>query len=104
PHEHPVAISVTADLARSRLTVFFRLLLVIPHYVWLFLWGIAALLATVANWFATLAGGRSPEALHRFLSTYVRYSTHVYAFLFLVANPFPGFAGRQGSYPVEATI
>jgi hypothetical protein len=34
----------------------------------------------------------------------VRYQVHVTAFLYLIANPFPGFAGAVGSYPVEATI
>jgi hypothetical protein len=26
--------------------------------------------------------------LHRFLAAYVRYQTHVYAYLFLIADPF----------------
>jgi hypothetical protein len=38
---HPIRLIVTDDLRRSRLTVFFRLLLAIPHFVWLLLWGIA---------------------------------------------------------------
>ncbi len=42
--------------------------------------------------------------MHDFLAAYVRYQTHVYAYLFLIADPFPGFLGRPGSYPVEASI
>jgi hypothetical protein len=34
----------------------------------------------------------------------VRYQTHVYAFAQLVANPFPGFTGRRGSYPIELEL
>ena len=30
---HPIRLVVTDDLKRSRLTVFFRLLLVIPHAI-----------------------------------------------------------------------
>ena len=100
----PVRIRVDDDLRRSRVTVFFRLFLAIPHVVWLVLWGIAVALAVIANWFATLALGRSPSALHRFISSYVRYQTHVYAFLALVANPFPGFVGRPGTYPIDLEI
>ena len=48
--------------------------------------------------------GRLPESLHRFLAAYVRYASHVFAFVTLVGNPFPGFAGRQGSYPVDIEI
>lgn len=101
---HPIHLSVDDDLRRSRLTVFFRVLLFLPHYVWLTLWGIAAFLGAIVSWFVTLARGRSPDALHRFLSAYVRYQVHVYAFLGLVANPFPGFTGTPGSYPVDLEI
>lgn len=100
----PVRTEVTDGLRRSRLTVFFRLALAFPHLVWLFLWGLLAILAAIANWVATLIGGRSPQWLHRFLSAYVRYQLHVYAFLYLVGNPFPGFVGAAGSYPVELHV
>jgi hypothetical protein len=100
----PIQLEVTDDLERSRVTVFFRLLLAIPHLIWLTLWGILVLFAAIANWFATLAGGVSPESLHGFLTAYVRYQTHVYAYLFLIADPFPGFIGRAGSYPIEPAI
>jgi hypothetical protein len=102
--DHPVHLRVDDDLRRSRLTVFFRLLLAIPHLVWLWLWGIVVFFAVIANWFATLFSGRSPEGLHGFISTYVRYATHVIAYLWLVANPFPGFVGDRGSYPVDLEI
>ncbi len=99
-----VRIRIEDDLERSRLTVFFRLLLTIPHIVWLILWGILAFLVAILNWFATLFMGRSPEAFHNILAAYLRYTTHVYAFLFLVANPFPGFTGEYGSYPIDLEI
>jgi Domain of unknown function (DUF4389) len=102
--EAPVRVTAEDDLRRSRLTVFFRLLLTLPHIVWLMLWGIAAFLAAIAAWFAALFTGRVPDALHRFLSAYLRYDLHVVSFLFLMANPFPGFTGREGSYPVDVQI
>lgn len=102
--EDPIGLEVSDDLERTRLTVFFRLVLAIPHIVWLILWGIAAYVVAIANWFATLFGGTSPEALHDFLAAYVRYQNHVYAYLFLIGNPFPGFTGEQDSYPVEPRI
>jgi hypothetical protein len=96
---HPVTMRVADDLRRSRLTVFFRYLLALPHSVWLQLWTLAALLAASANWAVTLVRGTPPPALHRFLSAYVRYWTHVNAFLCLVGNPFPGFALATGRMP-----
>jgi Domain of unknown function (DUF4389) len=100
----PISLDVGGELRRSRLTVFFRLPLTFPHVVWLVLWGILALAAAIANWLATLLIGRSPAPLHRFLSRYARYLVHVYAFLYLIGNPFPGFAGAEGSYPVDLSI
>lgn len=101
---HPIRVVVADDLERSRLTVFFRVLLAIPHLVWLLIWTVGALVAAIASWFTTLALARSPEPLHRFLTAYVRYATHVYAYLSLAANPFPGFVGEAGSYPVDVEI
>lgn len=104
PPEHPVRLSVGGDLARSRLTVFFRILLVLPHLVWLTLWAILAELAALIGWVVALFTGRLPDAFHRFISAYLRYQVHVNAFAYLIANPFPGFTGRPGSYPVEAEL
>jgi hypothetical protein len=101
---HPVRLRVDDDLRRSRVTVFFRVLLFVPHYIWLVLWGVVVAVAAILNWFATLAVGRSPAAFHRFISTYFRYATHAFAFLTLIGNPFPGFLGRPGSYPIDLEI
>jgi hypothetical protein len=105
PTTHPVHLLGEAhDLRRSRLTVFFRLPLFIPHYVWLYLWSYAAFLVGVLNWFATLIMGRPPRPFHRFLSAYIRYQFHVYAFVSVAANPFPGFTGKAGSYPLDLAL
>lgn len=100
----PVRMEVGDELRRSRLTVFFRLALAFPHLVWLSLWGVVALLVAVVNWFATLATGVSPGWAHRFLARYVRYQMQVGAFLYLVGNPFPGFVGAPGKYPIELHV
>jgi len=105
PPLHPVRLEGDAlDLRRSRLTVFFRLPLLIPHLVWLFLWGVLALLTLIVQWFVTHFDGRPDDALHRFLSRYIRYAFHVYAFGSLAANPFPGFTGAPGVYPLDLVL
>jgi hypothetical protein len=100
---HPIRLELADDGRRSRLTVLFRFLLALPHLVWLILWSVAAFLAAIANGIVALVRGRSAEPLHRFLAAYVRYDVHVNAFLFLVANPFPGFVGEPG-YPVDVSV
>ncbi len=92
------------DYRRSRLTVLLRLPLAFPHIVWLILWTVLALLASIANWFSALAIGRSPRPLARFLFAYIRYATHVGAFLYVAGNPFPGFVGAAGSYPLDVRM
>jgi hypothetical protein len=101
---HPVRASLDDDGQRTRILVALRFPLIVPHLVWLALWGIAAFFAAIASWFATVIAGRTPAALHRFLAAYVRYATDVFAFLHLVANPYPGFVGAPGSYPFAAHI
>jgi hypothetical protein len=102
--QHPIRLVVNDDLQRNRLTVFFRLILAIPHFLWATLWGVIAVLAWIVNWFATLFMGRSPDGLHNFLATYLRYLTHVRAYALLVADPFPGFTGAQGTYPIDLEV
>ena len=105
PAEHPVRLVGDAhDLRRSRVTVFFRILLALPHLIWIALWAIAAVFAVIANWFVTLFRGTPATSLHGFLSRFVRYQLHVSAFIYLAANPFPAFAGREGTYPLDLVL
>jgi hypothetical protein len=102
--EQPARGVVTGDLRRSRLTVFFRLLLWIPHLVWWALWSVLAWSVAVLNWFAALVLGRAPRPFARFLAAYVRYTVHQQAFGNLIGNPFPGFVGKPGSYPIDLEL
>lgn len=100
---HPIQLIVTDDLKRSRLTVLLRLFLLIPHAIWVSIWGIGVFFAVVAAWFAALFTGRVPDGLHRFIAQYARYSTHVSAYAMIAANPFPGFMGTT-AYPIDLQI
>jgi Domain of unknown function (DUF4389) len=102
PH-HPIGLIVTDDLERSRLTTFFRLILAIPHLIFVGLWGIAAYFALIIAWFAALFTGRVPLALHVFMADWLRYSTRVTAYTLLLSNPFPPFSAA-GDYPIDARI
>jgi hypothetical protein len=101
---HPIGLVVDDDLHRTRLTVFFRFLLVIPQLIWLYFFGIVAGLALVIAWFAALFTGRVPDGLHDFLARYQRLTTHVAAYTFLIADPWPPFGGSPGTYPVDLRV
>src|SRR5258706_11593209 len=100
---HPIGLIVTDDLKRSRLTVFFRLLLAIPHVIWLYLYTIGAAIAVLLAWFAALFTGRVPAGLHSFLAGYLRYSSRVTAYILLLANPWPPFSNSD-PYPVDVRV
>jgi hypothetical protein len=100
---HPITLVVTDDLRRSRLTVFFRFLLAIPHFVWLYLYSVIAMIVWFLAWLVALFTGRVPGGMHNFLANYLRYQVHVFSYLSLVANPYPPFSG-SGDYPVTVKI
>jgi hypothetical protein len=104
PPPHPIQLVVNDDLKRSRLTVFFRLLLVIPQLFWLYVWSGTIWFLVIVNWFAVLIKARSPEDLHHLLARALRYWTHLTAYIALVGNPYPTFFGRDGSYPVDLRV
>jgi hypothetical protein len=100
---HPVGLIVTDDLRRSRLTVFFRLLLAIPQFIWLYIWSIPITFTVLFAWFAAVVTGRVPDGLHNFNAAFLRYSTRVTGYVFLLADPWPPFT-TSPPYPIDARI
>jgi hypothetical protein len=117
-----VRIVVTDDLRRSRVTVLFRFFLAVPHLVWIGLWGgvvygqlewsggaeagaAAALAVGTAGlaWFVTLFGAYLWPELHAFHTRFLRWSTHLGAYLTLLADPWPRLDARD-AYPIDVAI
>src|SRR5262249_22297513 len=93
-----------ADYAErhSRLTSFFRLILVIPLAIVLSLYGILATIAIVIAWFAIVITGRYPQALYEFVAGFNRALARITAYAALVCDPYPPFWGTPDpSYPVR---
>ena len=100
--DHPIQVLVDDDCKRSRLTVFFRWILAIPHYFWLLGWSIAVFFVLIAAWFTALFTGRLPDRMHNYLARYLVYSTRFTAYANLLANPYPPFNGRPDTaYAVD---
>ena len=77
---------------RNRLTVGFRFILVIPHYICLFFLYIAAGVALVIGAFAILFTGRWPEGLRGFVIGVTRWNTRVLAYHLLLVDEYPPFS------------
>src|SRR5581483_3283165 len=101
---HPVKLVVMDDLRRNRWRVFFTIVLAILHFVWLFLWSVLMVVVVIANWVVAMVTGRPASGLHRLSCSYIRYATHVNAYVDLVANPYPGFSGEAGAYPIDVQL
>ena len=95
-----VRVTFDTDLRRRRLAVLFRIVIAIPPALALVVWGLLAAPALIVSWVATLLRGRSPEAFHRFLRGYLRYSLQFNAWWNLVSGGYPGVRRRDG-HPVQ---
>ena len=77
---------------RNRLTVFFRLLLAIPHLIVISILGIAWAVVSVIAWFAILLTGRYPAGLYEFSVGVLRWTTRVEAYVLLLHDEYPPFS------------
>jgi uncharacterized protein DUF4389 len=89
---------------RSRLTTFFRLILAIPHFIVLYVWGILAFFAVIAAWFAIVLTGNYPAGLYSFIANLQRYSTAVYGYIALLTDEYPPFGADTDNYPARIRI
>ena len=77
---------------RNRLTVAFRIILVIPQLLVLIVLGIAAWVAWVIAFFAVLFTGHWPEGLRTFVVGVMRWGTRVSAYGYLLTDEYPPFS------------
>jgi Domain of unknown function (DUF4389) len=89
---------------RGRLSVAFRLLLVLPQVVVLYVLLLVGLVAVVVGWFAALVLGRLPEPIARYLCHLTRYTTRVYAYSWLLTDRYPPFRFSAQGYPVQVEL
>ena len=101
---HPIRLSVADDLKRWRLTVAVRWFLALPHLLVLAVWQYLLVPVGVVNWVVALVKGQPAAGLSAWASRYVRLQTHVYAYVYLVADRYPPFRGWAGTYPVDVAI
>jgi hypothetical protein len=99
---YPVTFEVEYVEQRNRLTAFFRLILAIPVFIWLYLYGIAAYIAVVIAWFAIVITARYPRALFDFVAGFNRTLARGTAYFALLSDPYPPFTGADDAgYPVR---
>jgi hypothetical protein len=91
--DYPVRINVEYPEKLSRLLIFVKWLLAIPHVVILALLALVGLAVYVIAWFAILFTGRFPRSLFDFLVGIGRWSLRVNAYAFhLMRDEYPPFS------------
>jgi hypothetical protein len=88
-----VRVAVQPELAdRNRVTVAFRIILVIPQLFVLAFLGLAAGFVTLVAFFAVLFTGRWPEGMRDFVMNVWRWWLRVMAYFALLTDVYPPFA------------
>jgi hypothetical protein len=90
--EYPVRFNVEYPEKLSRLLIFVKWLLAIPHVVILGLLGLVGFAVYVIAWFAILFTGRFPRSLFDFLVGIGRWSLRVNAYVWLMRDDYPPFS------------
>jgi hypothetical protein len=81
----------TPPVERNRLTILFRLLLVIPHLILLGVIGVFWAFTTAAAWVMILITGRYPDVLYGFALGALAWTTRVEAYVLLLRDEYPPF-------------
>jgi hypothetical protein len=99
---YPVTFEADYVEHHSRLTTFFRLILVIPLIVVLWFYEIVAFFVAIFAWFAIVITGRFPDPLYGFLAGFIRFLTRATGYSSLLVDLYPPFGGApDASYPIR---
>jgi hypothetical protein len=94
-----LAFDVAYPERLSRLLIFVKWLLAIPHFIILYFLNLVVGLVSIIAWFAILVTGRYPRGMWDFVLFYERWLMNVSACLYLLRDEYPPFG--EGSYPVR---
>src|SRR3990172_5156359 len=110
--EYPVRLQIHRTATQSRLTnfplgigTFIRYILVIPHLIILYFFGLVASLVYFIATFAILFTGRYPEGLLRLYVGYTRWNSNMYGYISHLYDTYPPFStDQQPGYPLEFEV
>ena len=90
---YPVRLSVQGQIeGRNRLTVFFRLLMAIPHYLILGVLNYVIGVVVFVAWLMALFTGSVAPGLHTFIAGYLRWTMRAQGYVLLVTDEYPPFS------------
>src|SRR4051812_45608071 len=100
-----VTLELEGPRPQRRLTIAFRVILAIPHFIYAALLVFVAYFAVIAAWFAALVIGRMPDGLGTFISRGLQCGGRVQAYgSLLLTDKYPSFAVDEPDYPVSVRV
>ena len=90
--EYPITYGVQYSERLSRLTTFFRCIMIIPQVIVLAFLGIAAAVVLFISWWAILFIGRYPRWAFDFVSGYQRWEVRVTGYSYYLTDKYPPFS------------
>jgi hypothetical protein len=103
--DYPVRLEIDYPPQLSRLLIFVKWLLAIPHYIVLYLLTIVSWFVILISFFAVLVLGRYPRPLFDFIVGFERWRMRVSSYLLLQTDRYPPFAlSDDPSYPVRMQV
>ncbi len=102
---YPIVYESDLPEQRNRLTVFFRLILVIPVLIVGIFYILAAFFCIVIAWFALLFTGQYPGGLYSFVRGVTQFMARLNAYMYLQTDAYPPFdTGDHPEYPARLAI
>jgi len=90
PGDHSVQLNIQPELeGRSRLTVFFRLFMMIPLIIVMYVYMFVATIVMFVAWFAVLLMGSYPTGMRSFMMNVFRFMARIQAYGGLLTDQYP---------------
>lgn len=103
--DYPFRLEVDYPPRLSRLLIFVKWLLAIPHLIALLVLGIGAWVVLLVSFFAVLITGRYPEGMFEYMVGVLRWGARVGAYIYFIADPYPPFSLQDDpNYPVRLQV
>ena len=102
--DYPLRFDVEYPESLSRLLIFVKWLLVIPHFFILYALGIFTSILVLFAFFAILFTKKFPKGMFDFVVNIGRWNANASAYVGLLRDEYPPFSWDAGEYPVQYEV